>query len=156
MTATTLLAATLLAPVVLLGPPRLTVAAGAPGTPLTVTAAHLDGVDHIVVTARAIRLHDGRTTERAARVVEVAAPGPNQRAFQFTPARTGVPQVIVVRGAHGPGDDAPFMEVMVRIDGAGAVVGIEYSQRKSLLGGSHFPAVGDDAIRSALKAMGAE
>ena len=149
LTTTTLAAAV---PLLLLGPPRLTVAAGAPGQPLTVTAEHFDGVEHILISARAIHLKDGRPAERSATVVEAEAPGPNHRAFLLTPPRTsGVPLVLVIRGEHG--EDGPAMEAMVRIDGAGAVVGIEYAKRRSLLGGMNFKPVSDDDVLSALREM---
>lgn len=148
------LALALAAPLAVLGPPRVTVAAGAPGTPLTVTVEHHGEVDHAVVTVRALTLDGRRTQERAVPAVETTAPGKDARAFLVTPPRTpGVPQVLVVRGAHGAEDDAPFMEVMVRVDGDGAVVGIESSQRKSLLGGYRFPAFSDDDITSALNRL---
>ncbi len=139
-------------PLLLLGPPRLTVAAGAPGQPLTVTVEHFDEVAHIQMRARVITLADGSTTERSAPVIEIASPGANRRSFLLTPRRTtGVPAVVVVRGTHG--EDGPAMEAMVSIDGVGAVVGIEYSRKKSVLGGWRFPDVSDDDITAALRAL---
>ncbi|HPF62168.1 MAG TPA: hypothetical protein PLI93_08935 [Gemmatimonadales bacterium] len=146
----------LAAPIALLGPPRVTVAAGAPGAPMTVTVEHTGEVGHAVVTVRALSLDGRRTRERVLTAVETTASAKDARAFLVTPPRTpGVPQVLVIRGAHGTEDDAPFMEAMVRVTGEGAVVGIEYSQRKSLLGGYRFPAFSDEDITSALTRLAA-
>ena len=146
----------LAAPIALLGPPRVTVAAGAPGAPMTVTVEHTGEVEHAVVTVRAVSREGRRTTERPVTAVETTAPAKDARAFLVTPPRTpGVPQVLVIRGAHGAEDDAPFMEALVRVNGEGAVVGIDYSQRKSLLGGYRFPAFSDEDITSALTRLAA-
>jgi hypothetical protein len=142
--------AAIVTPLVLLGPPRLTVAAGAAGQPLTVTVEHFDEVAHIQVSARIVTLVNGQTVERSVSVVETEETGANRRSFLLTPSRTtGVPAVVVVRGTHG--EDGPFMEAMVQVDGAGAVVGISYPKRKPLVGGWVSPRVSDDDIADALR-----
>lgn len=143
-------------PLILLGPPRLTVAAGAPGAPLTLTVEHTGEVDHAVVTVRALSLDGQRTREQGVAAVEVAtARGKDSRVFHVAvPRPPAGPQVLVIRGAHGTTDDAPFMEAMVSVDGAGRVVALEYSQRPSLLGGSTFQAFSDREISVALTRLG--
>jgi hypothetical protein len=155
MLAIKVLTLAVLTPLVLLGPPRLTVAAGAAGAPITLTVEYTGEVDHAVVTVRALSRDGQRIRERTVSAVEVTTTrARDARTFQVPVSRSpSGPQVLVIRGAHGSADAAPFMEAMVSVDGNGAVVDIEYSQRKSLLGGQRFPAFSDKEISVALTRM---
>ena len=136
----------------LFGPPRLTVVANSPAEPVTIVAEHADGVDHVSVSVR-VFTRDGReVASRRGTVAEQPASGADQRRFLLsTTASLGAPAVAVIRGTHG--EDGPFMEAMVQLDARGGVVGITYSQRASLLGGSTFPPFSERDIESALRAV---
>ncbi len=140
----------------LLGPPRLTLIAAAPGAPIGVTVVHSSEVDHVQLEARIVQRVDGRRTEHPGVLREVTGDGADghadRRQFQLrTPDREASPAVIIVRGTHGT--DGPFMEGMLRLNASGAVVGISYSKRKSLLGGSTFTAFSERDIDAALRAL---
>jgi hypothetical protein len=148
-----LVAGIALIPLATLGPPRLSVTAGSPGQPLTVNIEHHDGVEHIIMTARQSVLRDGREVTTDLTLTQTALDA-TTRAFALAPRRRdGESAVIVVRGQHG--EDGPFAEAMVAVDGRGAVVEISYPKRKPVVGGFVSPSVSDDDVTGALRRLAA-
>lgn len=143
------IATLLVVPLALMGPPRITVAAGAPGSPVTVTMEHHDGVDHIDVTAKVFRLVGNQARQSSTQ--PTAAGGTEfTRSFTLSPRRNaGEAVVMVVRGTHG--EDGPFAEALVAFNGDGAVVRIEHPKRKSVIGGFVNPKISDDQVLSTLR-----